>query len=371
MLVLLSLSPKDGHAKAHSAAAAPDASVAKMMADHKFPGAAVLVMRGGKIIFQKGYGFANVEHKVPVTPQTMFQTGSVGKIFTSLALERLAEQGKWKLDDPICPHLPQCPDSWKAIIFDQLVRHTSGIPDWEHKGKTGEIVTAIKYRTDYSDADFLRIAQGLPLNFAPGTGQFYSNTAYVIAAVLINLAAGMHYSEYLSREIFKPAGMPTARILSDADIVPNRAAGYEIYQGKIRNQSWNSASINSTADGSLYFSLNDYAAWFRSMGRNPRTTTAHKYADRVVTLPSGKRVKYATGWTVIDEKGKRLQEKTGQWQGFRAYTFWVPSEDFAVVLLINGCVVDEDGNATDPGISQFGQAIVSHFRTGTDFSAGE
>jgi CubicO group peptidase (beta-lactamase class C family) len=369
----LLLSPAAGFAKArpqkNEALAATDATVAKMMADYKIPGAAVLVMRKEKIIAQKGYGLANIEHQVPVTAQTMFQSGSVGKIFTSSAALRLAEQGKWKLTDPICPHLPQCPNNWKAITFDQLIRHTSGIADWEHAGKQGEIVKALDYRKDYTDAEFLKIAQDLPLGFEPGTDQAYSNTAYVVLGILINRAAGMHYSDYLAREVFKPADMPTARLLSDADIVPNRAAGYEIFEGKLRNQSWNSTSINSTADGSLYFSLNDYAAWIRWLPKEGVVTTNYKTADGLDTLPNAKPVRYdGLGWVAVDDKGKRIKEKTGQWQGFRSYVFWVPSEEFAVVFLINGCVVDKDGNSTEPGILGFGRALVSQYRPQTVFA---
>jgi CubicO group peptidase (beta-lactamase class C family) len=372
-VLTLLLSPAAGLAKARPQTvepmAATNATIAKIMADHKFPGAAVLVMRKGKIIAQKGYGLANIEHQVPVTSQTMFQSGSVGKIFTASAALRLAEQGKWKLTDPICPHLPQCPGSWKIITFDQLIRHTSGIADWEHAGKQGEIVKALDYRKDYSDADFLKVAQSLPLDFKPGTDQSYSNTAYVVLGIAINRAAGMHYSDYLAREVFKPANIPAARLLSDADIVPNRAAGYEIFQGQIRNQNWNSASINSTADGSLYFSLNDYAAWVRWLPKEGKDGPDYKTANGLSTLPNGKAVRYdGLGWVAFDDKGKRIKEKTGQWQGFRSYVFWVPSEEFAVVFLINGCVVDKDGNSTDPGILGFGRALVSQYRPETVFA---
>jgi CubicO group peptidase (beta-lactamase class C family) len=375
-ILSLLLSPAAGFAKArqqkNEPVAATNAAAGKMMADHKFPGAAVMIMRKGKIIAQKGYGLANIEHKVPVTAQTMFQSGSVGKMFAASAALRLAEQGKWKLSDPICPHLSVCPDSWKAITFDQLIRHTSGIPDYEHTSKNGDIVKAIDYRKDYTDAEFLKIAQDLPLDFKPGTSQAYSNTAYVVLGILINRAAGMHYSDYLAREVFKPAGMPTARLISDTEIVPNRAAGYEIFAGKPRNQSWNSATINSTADGSLYFSLTDYAAWVRWLPKEGAGTASYKTADTINSLPNGNAVHYdGLGWVVIDDKGKRIKEKTGQWQGFRSYVFWVPSEEFAVVFLINGCVVDKDGNSTEPGILGFGREIVSQYRPGTSFAPSD
>jgi CubicO group peptidase (beta-lactamase class C family) len=368
-IAALSLTPAVAAPKAPAPKSATDAAVAKIMTDHKFPGAAVMVMRKGEVIAQKSYGLANIEHQVPVTAQTMFQSGSVGKIFTASAALRLAEQGKWKLSDPICPHLSTCPDSWKAITFDQLIRHTSGIADWEHAGKQGEIIKAIDYRKDYTDGEFLKIAQDLPLDFKPGTSQAYSNTGYVVLGILINRAAGMHYSDYLAREVFKPASMPTARLISDSDIVPNRAAGYEIFAGKPRNQSWNAATINSTADGSLYFSLTDYAAWIRWLPKEGTDTANYRAADTRGALPNGKAIRYdGLGWVVIDDKGKRIKEKTGQWQGFRSYVFWVPSEEFAVVFLINGCVVDKDGNATDPGILGFGREIVSQYRPQTIFA---
>lgn len=363
--------PEQKAPSVHKSMTTTDAAIARIMKLHNSPGAAVMVMRNGKVIAQKGYGLANVEHNVPVTPKTMFQTGSVAKMFTASAALRLAEQGKWKLSDPICRYLVTCPDTWKGITFDQLIRHSSGIPDYEQTSKTGELIKAVDYRKDYTDADFLRIAQDAPLTFKPGTAQEYSNTGYVVLGILINRVTGIHYSDYLTQEIFKPAGMSTARLLSDPAIVPNRAAGYEVFDGSLRNQSWNSESINSTADGSLYLSLNDYAAWIRWLPKEGANSALYKAANTIQKLADGSDNKYdGLGWVSLDDKGTRIKEKTGQWQGFRAYTFWVPTEEFAVVLLINACTVDKNGVTTDPGILESGRDIVRLYRTNSVFTVG-
>src|SRR6185436_15001395 len=138
-----------------------------------------------------------------------------------------------------------------------LLTHTSGIPDYTEG--------AIDYRRDYTEDEMARLAYPLPLEFVPGTRWSYSNTGYLLLGVVIHRASGTFYGDLLRQRVFRPLGMMTARVISEADIVPHRAAGYELVDGELKNQDWVAPSINTTADGSLYLSLQDYIAWDRGL----------------------------------------------------------------------------------------------------------
>jgi len=244
-----------------SAAAQPDVSakidrfVKSEMTARKIPGVSLAVLHNGKIDILKTYGFANLEHGVAVKPETIFQSGSMGKQFTAAAVMLLVQDGKLSLDDRIKTHLPNAPDSWKNITVRHLLTHTAGLGDYP---------TEIDLRRDYTEEQLLAAFQKAPLGFAPGDKWDYSNVGYATLGILIRKLTGKFYADFLQERIFGPLGMTTARVISEADIIPNRAAGYRVVAGQIKNQEWVSPSTNTTADGSLCFSILDL-----EMGRGP------------------------------------------------------------------------------------------------------
>ncbi len=182
----------------------------------QIPGCAVLVRHNGKVVLSAGYGLANLEHKVPVTPTTVFQSGSMGKQFTSMAVMMLVEERKLSLDDPISKHLT-VPGSWSRITVRHLLTHTSGLGDYPED---------FSLQRDYSEKDLLKMIVAQPLAFAAGEEWNYSNLGYVTLGILIRKVSGEFYGDVLQKRIFGPLGMKDARIISEVDIVPNRAAGY-------------------------------------------------------------------------------------------------------------------------------------------------
>ena len=162
-------------------------------------------------------------------------------------------------------------------------------------------------------------AAAIPLAFAPGTKWSYSNIGYLLLGVIIHRVTGEFYGDFLKENVFEPLGMVTTRIISEADIVPNRAAGYRLVKGDLKNQEWVSPTLNTTADGSLYLSVLDLAKWDASL-----------YTDRMlkadslkrmwtpVTLASGNTHPYGFGWALGDVGGHRLVEHGGAWQGFKS-----------------------------------------------------
>jgi CubicO group peptidase (beta-lactamase class C family) len=231
---------------------AVDEYVRTEMAKQHIPGLALLVSRGGQVIRAQGYGMANVELQVPVKPETIFQSGSVGKQFTATAVMMLVEEGKIGLEDPLTKFFPDAPATWKQVTIRELLSHTAGFTDYPKD---------FDMRKDYTEAELIKIVKGIPLAFPPGTSWDYSNLGFLTLGIVIHKVTGEFYGDFLQERIFRPLGMTTTRIISEADIVPNRSAGYRLVKGELKNQEWVAPRLNTAADGSLYFSILDLAKW--------------------------------------------------------------------------------------------------------------
>jgi hypothetical protein len=156
---------------AEARADAIDRFVRSEMERQQIPGLALAIVKHGKIVKAKGYGLANIENAVPVIPETVFQSGSVGKQFTAAGVLLLAEEGKLGLDDPISRYLTNAPPAWQGITIRHLLNHTSGIPDYEDQKD-------FNFRQDFTEAELVTLAAGLKPEFAPGSDWNYSNTGY-------------------------------------------------------------------------------------------------------------------------------------------------------------------------------------------------
>ncbi len=307
-----------------------DSLVAAAMQHERVPGVALLVMRSGKVLRASGYGLANVEHRVPVRRDTMFQSGSLGKQFTAAAVLMLAERGTLALEDPLGKYLPPGPPAWSRITVRQLLDHTSGIHDSEEDGEVFDL------RREYSDDQIIDVAHSYPLDFAPGSRWKYNNMGYVLAGIIVTRLTGAPYGEFLRHEIFRPLGLRTARIISDSDIVPHRAAGYVRTTSGIRNQDFVSASLNATADGSLYLSLDDWIAWIAAMDRGAllAKTSWNALWERG-TLSDGQPTQHGFCFDHVTLAGHEVLEFDGSWQGFRSAMERDPAHGVTVVVLEN------------------------------------
>jgi CubicO group peptidase (beta-lactamase class C family) len=298
------------------------------MKRQNIPGLAVAVIRHGQVLVSKGFGLANVELDVPVNSETIFQSGSVGKQFTAVLTMLLVEDGKIRLDESVRHFFPEAPETWTNITVRHLLTHTSGLPNYEDP--------SFDLQRNYSEDDLVHRAEGLRLDFAPGDRWNYSNTGYMLLGVLIHRVTGQFYWEVMKERIFTPVGMKTARVISEADIVFHRAAGYVLRGGDLRNQDWVSPSMNTTADGCLYFSLNDLVAWDQTWrsGALLRPDT-WKLVREPVRLNSGKPYPYGFGINLFDEDGQRVERHSGGWQGFTAFRAYYLGDDFSVLVLAN------------------------------------
>jgi CubicO group peptidase (beta-lactamase class C family) len=299
------------------------------MARQHIPGIALLVSRNGEVVRAQGFGFSNVELQVPVKPETLFQSGSVGKQFTATVIMMLVEQGKISLDDPITKYFPDAPAVWKPVTVRNLLSHTGGFTDYPKD---------FDFRKDYTEDDLLKIVAGIPLAFPPGTKWSYSNLGYLTLGILIHRVTGKFYGDVLEERIFHPLGMQSTRIMSEADIIPNRAAGYRLLQGQLKNQEWVSPTLNTTADGSLYFSIVDLAKWDAALYTEKllkRSSLEQMWT--VVKLNDGKpnSGNYGFGWEITSSHGHRLIDHDGAWQGFKTQISRYVDDKLTVVVLSN------------------------------------
>jgi CubicO group peptidase (beta-lactamase class C family) len=326
-----------------------DAFVAGQMRTQKVPGIALAIVKDG-VVMTRGYGESNVEHHVPVTPATIFQSGSVGKQFTATAVMLLVEEGRISLEDSITRYLPDAPAAWQPIRIRHLLTHTSGIPDYA--------VDSFDYRRDATEDELAKMAYGLTLEFPPGAKWKYSNTGYLLLGVVIHKVSGQFYGDLLAERVFRPLGMSTARVISEADIVPNRAAGYELVDGQLSNQEWVAPSLNTTADGALYLSVQDMVAWDRGLRAGAiLKPDSRKQVYTPVRLTTGETHPYGFGWSVGSVAGAPRYSHGGSWQGFRSYIARYLGADLTIILFANLAETDTealvDGVATiiDPRLT--------------------
>ncbi|HKD01486.1 MAG TPA: serine hydrolase domain-containing protein [Terriglobales bacterium] len=309
--------------------AAVDQFIRREMQTRHIPGLALLVARDGKIVRAQGYGFSNLELEVPVKPETVFQSGSMGKQFTATAVMMLVEEGKVGLDDPLTRYFPDAPAAWSQVTVRNLLSHTAGFGDYPDN---------FDFRRDYTEDELLKMVEAIPFASPPGTKYAYSNLGFLTLGIIIHRASGQFYGDFLEQRVFRPLGMTSTRIISEADIVPNRAAGYRWVKGQWKNQEWVSPTLNTTADGALYFSILDLARWDAALYAEkllPRSAleqmwTVAKYKDG---MPNSGH--YGFGWFINTVKGHHVIEHEGQWQGFNTNISRYLDNKLTVVVLTN------------------------------------
>jgi CubicO group peptidase (beta-lactamase class C family) len=301
---------------------------AEMERQH-IPGLALLVTRDGKVVRSEGFGLANVEVQVPVKPETIFQSGSVGKQFTATAVMMLVEAGKIGLNDPLTKYFPEAPPSWKNVTVRELLSHTGGFGDYPKD---------FNFRKDWTEPQLLKLVESIPLAYPPGTKWEYSNLGYLTLGILIHRVSGEFYGDFLRQRIFQPLGMQATRIISEVDIIPNRAAGYRLLKGELKNQEWVAPAMNTTADGSLYFSIVDLSKWDAALYEGKLLKrSSFDLMWTPVKLKNGQSNKagYGFGWFIEERNGHRCIHHDGSWQGFETAIDRYVDDRLSVVALTN------------------------------------
>jgi CubicO group peptidase (beta-lactamase class C family) len=292
------------------------------------PGCAVGVLRHGATVLSKGYGYADLDQSLPITPRSRFYMASVSKQFTSMALLMAEQDGKLKLDDSIRKYIPELPAYADGITLRRMLDHTAGFRDylslWGMRGFSNESVL--------KEAPTLAlIARQKALNFAPGTDQNYSNTGYLLAAIALRRATGKPLETYVHDKIYKPLEMQSTRFQADhGDPVPNRAHGYQQ-----RGKAWKTVDVGFDVIGSggMYSNIEDMLRWARNFEKPvvggellKALQTPGKLVDGRPT-PGG----YALG--MIDKNGAIFH--TGGAVGYSTLILRVPKEELTVLCLCN------------------------------------
>ncbi len=294
------------------------------------PGAAVIVVKDGKVLFRRGYGMANMELGVKIEPDMIFRIGSVTKQFTAVAILMLMEQGKLALTDDITKFLPDYPTQGQKITIEHLLTHTSGIVSY-----TGLPEWRPQWRKDVTMNELIALFKDKPMEFAPGTKWNYNNSAFVLLGVIIEKISGLSYGEFLEKHIFAPLGMKTASYDNTARIVARRAAGYSRGKEGFINCDYLSMSWPHAA-GALMASVDDLALWDAALYTEKIIKQdSLKRAWTPYVLNNGKKTKYGYGWGILTVAGHRSVEHGGGINGFTCDAIRWPDDRLYIAILTN------------------------------------
>jgi CubicO group peptidase (beta-lactamase class C family) len=302
------------------------------------PGCAVSVLHGGQVFLSRGYGSANLDYDVPITPRTSFYLASVSKQFTAAAVALAAERGHLSLDDDVRHWFPELPDYGAAIRVRDMVHHTSGLRDY-----LGLMSLAgMPYGNQWRNDDILSlIARQRELNFEPRAEYLYSNSGYFLLSELIGRATGLSLREFADRELFQPLGMHATWFHDDAgQVVRERAVAYgPDPDGGFRiTHLFNFDKVGS---GGLYSSLEDLARWDANfydsrIGGARYLETLHGRG----ILASGDTLDYAFGLRLDEYRGLPTVGHGGSMMGFRTAFVRFPAEGASVIILCNLGTID-------------------------------
>ena len=298
------------------------------------PGCALSVMQDGQIVYKRGYGMADLDHDVAITPETIFHVASISKQFTAAAIVLLAQDGKLSLDDDVRKYITELPDFGARITIRHLIYHTSGLRDqWALLGLAGW-----RYSLDLiTDDDVIELmSRQKDLNFQPGEKHVYCNTGYTLLAQIVKRVSGQSFREFTIKRIFEPLGMTNTHFRDDhAEIVKHMAYGYE--EGKGRNvYRLSVTNFDTVGATSLLTTVEDLAHWDENF-YHPRVGGPTLVAQQLQRgkLTSGKELDYAFGLEHGKYRGLPTIDHGGADAGYRADLLRFPEQHFSVACLCN------------------------------------
>lgn len=284
----------------------------------------VLVARDGNVVFEKSYGWANLELKVPHTGASRFRIGSVTKQFTAAAILLLEEKGKLRVDDPVARYISEAPAAWKEVTLFHLLTHTSGIRSFTDLPG----YASWKLLPEGPEQTFGHI-RDLPLEFTPGEQHKYSNSGYVLLGWIIERVSGQRYGEFLRENIFAPLGMNDSGYDEATALVPPRAAGYVPGPGGPVNAPFVDMHVPHGA-GALYSTAADLLRWTQGLFGGKLLTAA---SLEKLTTPF--KNNYAFGLGVSRPGSRKSYSHGGGIEGFNAHLAYFPEGKVTVVVLAN------------------------------------
>ena len=326
------------------------------------PGCAVGLVENGEYIHSKGYGLANLEHEIPIGMDTIFRIGSVSKQFTTMAIAILEEKGKLSFEDEMKVHIPDLVDYGEQVTINHMIHHYSGLGDYEYMDYPGRFKNAVGEEFRWGNEDYLTnkefhdLIKTLPLIRKPEKKFHYSNTGYVLLALVAENASGMSLREFAEKEIFKPLGMNNSFFNDDVNLpFKNRADAYTPIDDESNKYKINVTNLSWVGDGGVYTSLNDFIKWDENFyenklgmgGQSLIQTMEMTFEETKVSKRNQKMDKekenentYAFAQNLAYYNGYKRWSHSGSWVGWLAHYARFPELRFSTVVFCNTNEVD-------------------------------
>jgi len=315
-----------------------DRLVLQAMEEGPIAGVSVGIERGGRVIHAKGYGFADLEHRVPATAETVYRIGSITKQFTAAAVMQLVEEDELSLDDPVTQYIPDFPTRGYEVTVRTLLNHTAGIRN----------VTTLEEWWDtmaleLSPEQLMAVFADEPFDFRPGTRFAYSNSGYFLLGLVIERVSGQPYGGYLNEHLFVPLGLESTTYCTDHALVPNRARGYRA-EGDASDDAGDARFLHATylsmsqayAAGAVCSSVLDLLEWSRALaGGDVVGRDGYERMTRPDTLVDGSRIEYGYGFASAYVEGHHRVSHVGGMLGFSGQIARYDEDDVSIVVLAN------------------------------------
>ena len=326
------------------------------------PGCAVGLVENGEYIHSKGYGLANLEHEIPIGMDTIFRIGSVSKQFTTMAIAILEEKGELSFEDEMKVHIPDLVDYGEKVTINHMIHHYSGLGDYEYMDYPGRFKNAVGEEFRWGNEDYLTnkefhdLIKTLPLIRKPEKKFHYSNTGYVLLALVAENASGMSLREFAEKEIFKPLGMNNSFFNDDVNLpFKNRADAYTPIDDESDKYKINVTNLSWVGDGGVYTSLNDFIKWDENFyenklgmgGQSLIQTMEMTFEETKVSKRNQKMDKekenentYAFAQNLAYYNGYKRWSHSGSWVGWLAHYARFPELRFSTVVFCNTNEID-------------------------------
>ena len=329
VILLVAVGIANGQALPTDLASRIDA-VAQKLLTRPVAGISVGVARDGKVVLARGYGLANVEHSVSVTPETVFHIDSVSKNILAAVLLQLVDEGRLNLDDDVTKYVPEAPTQGHGITVRQLLNHSSGIFSF-----TSLPEAEANERLDLTHEQVLALFKDQPFYFEPGAAWRYNNSAFYIAGMVVERVTKQEYGAYVRQHVFIPLGMSSAQLCDARMLVPHLASGYEAAQGTLVHAAFLSWKLPWAA-GAICATATDLLKWQSALDAGRVMSASSLKLMRTPTvLADSTSVDYGLGTRLGNLEGHRVLGHTGSGGGFGAALESFPDDHLTVAVLVN------------------------------------
>ena len=298
------------------------------------PGCAAAVSLNGQTVFEKAFGMAEMEHGIPNTPQTIFESGSVAKQFTAAAIILLAQDGKLSIDDPVRKYIPELPEYNRPVTIRHILTHTAGLRDW---GAVMQLTGVGRGdRVINNDIALDVIVHQKNLDFTPGAEYSYSNSGYQLAAIIVERVSKQKFGAFVEERLFKPLGMTKSSWRDDyTRLVPGRAQGYS-RQGANGPWTLSMPIMNVVGNGGMLTTVGDWMKWNAMLDSKSLGAPLVETLETQGVLNDGRKISYALGIEVTKYKGLKEVSHSGGTAGYQTFLARYPDKKLSVAALCNG-----------------------------------